>query len=102
MKISQNIFLRHPLWVCRHEVRVVKQIVEDITARLDCQRHASNDENLVGMELHMHQVYKMLAIGSGGVRFLGILGMSGVGKTTLARVIYDNIRSRFEGACFLH
>ncbi|XP_019266010.1 PREDICTED: TMV resistance protein N-like [Nicotiana attenuata] len=43
-----------------------------------------------------------LNVWSGGVRFVGILGMSGLGKTTLARVIYDNISSQFEGACFLH
>lgn len=81
---------------------VIKQIVEHIMARLGSHRHARNAENLVGMESRMQKVYKMLGIGSGGVRFLGILGMSGVGKTTLARVIYDNIRSQFEGACFLH
>ncbi|KAH0744862.1 hypothetical protein KY290_032855 [Solanum tuberosum] len=73
-----------------------------VVCRLGTQRHASNARNPVGMELHMHQVYKMLGLGSGGVRFLGILGMSGVGKTTLARVIYDNLRSQFHGACFLH
>ncbi|KAM3395443.1 TMV resistance protein N [Capsicum galapagoense] len=85
-----------------HEAMVIKQIVEHIMARLGSHRHARNAENLVGMESRMQKVYKMLGIGSGGVRFLGILGMSGVGKTTLARVIYDNIRSQFEGACFLH
>ncbi|PHT52411.1 hypothetical protein CQW23_06873 [Capsicum baccatum] len=85
-----------------HEARVIKKIVTDIMARLGGQRDASNAENLVGMESHMNKVYKMLGVESGGVRFLGILGMSGVGKTTLARVIYENIRSEFEGACFLH
>nr|AAP44392.1 nematode resistance-like protein [Solanum tuberosum] len=85
-----------------HEARVMEKIAEDIMARLGSQRHASNARNLVGMESHMLKVYKMLGIGSGGVHFLGILGMSGVGKTTLARVIYDNIRSQFQGACFLH
>ncbi|KAM3321428.1 TMV resistance protein N isoform X1 [Capsicum chacoense] len=85
-----------------HEARVIKKIVTDIMARLGGQRHASSAENLVGMESHMNKVYKMLGVESGGVRFLGILGMSGVGKTTLARVIYEKIRSEFEGACFLH
>ncbi|KAL3369882.1 hypothetical protein AABB24_007094, partial [Solanum stoloniferum] len=85
-----------------HEAIVIKQIVEDVMARLGSQRHMKNAENLVGIESHMQKVYKMLGMGSGGVRFVGILGMSGVGKTTLARVIYDNIRSHFEGSCFLH
>ncbi|CAN4094673.1 unnamed protein product [Withania somnifera] len=44
----------------------------------------------------------MLGIESGGVRFVGIFGTGGVGKTTLARIIYDNISSQFEGASFLH
>ncbi|KAK4344454.1 hypothetical protein RND71_037548 [Anisodus tanguticus] len=85
-----------------HEARFIEQIVKDIMAKLVGQRHASNAKNLVGMESQMQKVYKMLGVGSGGVHFFGILGMSGVGKTTLARVIYDNISSQFEGACFLH
>ncbi|KAF3620821.1 hypothetical protein T459_24528 [Capsicum annuum] len=85
-----------------HKARVIKQIVEDIMTKLSVQTHASNAEDLVGMELHLQKVYKMLQIGSDEVRFLGILGMGGVGKTTLARVIYENIRSEFKGACFLH
>ncbi|XP_060196142.1 disease resistance protein Roq1-like isoform X2 [Lycium barbarum] len=85
-----------------HEARFIEQIVEDIMAELGGQRHASNAKNLVGMESQMQKVYKMLGVGSGGVRFVGIWGMSGVGKTTLARLIYDNNSGQFEGACFLH
>ncbi|KAM5551841.1 hypothetical protein ABKV19_026612 [Rosa sericea] len=36
-----------------------------------------------------------------GVRFIGIHGMRGIGKTTLARAIYDEIYQDFDRTCFL-
>ena len=35
------------------------------------------------------------------VRMVGIWGMGGIGKTTLARAIYEQISGQFEGCCFL-
>ncbi|XP_054797630.1 disease resistance protein RUN1-like [Prosopis cineraria] len=35
------------------------------------------------------------------VRFVGIWGMGGIGKTTLARIVYERISSQFEMCCFL-
>ena len=42
-----------------------------------------------------------LGEGLGGVRFVGICGMGGMGKTTLAHEIYRRISSNFEASSFI-
>ncbi|KAJ4705482.1 NBS-like putative resistance protein [Melia azedarach] len=43
----------------------------------------------------------LLDIRSNDVRMIGICGMGGIGKTTIARVVYDLLSCEFEGSSFL-
>ncbi|CAH1431607.1 unnamed protein product [Lactuca virosa] len=83
-----------------HESRVIKEIVDTISHRLQLVPSSAN-KNLVGMAARMQRLKLELQIGSGGVRMIGIWGVGGGGKTTLASSIYDEISSNFDGCCFV-
>ncbi|KAF8020078.1 hypothetical protein BT93_G0701 [Corymbia citriodora subsp. variegata] len=57
------------------------------------QRHVTED--LVGMEDPIADINNLLAIDSSDVRLIGIYGMGGIGKTTLALIIFNQLCPRF-------
>ncbi|KAI3741467.1 hypothetical protein L1987_59141 [Smallanthus sonchifolius] len=56
---------------------------------------------LVGIESQVDEVIRILNIESSDVRFIGICGMSGIGKTTLAEVVFEGIRNTFQESSFI-
>ena len=57
---------------------------------------------LVGIESRVREMLDLyLDEGSDGVRFVGICGMGGIGKTTLALSIYERISSNFDASGFI-
>ena len=59
------------------------------------------DEKLVGMRDRLQDLILRLKIRSGGVLMVGIWGLGGGGKTTLATSLYTEISSQFEGHCII-
>ena len=49
----------------------------------------------------MGELESFLAIGSNNVRFIGVWAMGGMGKTTLARVVYHMVSKKFEACSFI-
>ncbi|XP_031112110.1 TMV resistance protein N-like [Ipomoea triloba] len=88
-------------WRRVHEAKFIQKIVEDIMTKLGSTR-SIDDPKLVGIEARMQKLYRLIGLESNDVRFVGIHGMSGIGKTTIARALYDKISMKFEGSSFIH
>uniref|UniRef100_A0A7N2MH21 ADP-ribosyl cyclase/cyclic ADP-ribose hydrolase n=1 Tax=Quercus lobata TaxID=97700 RepID=A0A7N2MH21_QUELO len=58
-------------------------------------------KNFIAMESIMEKFIPLYLGFENNVRMIGIYGMGGLGKTTLARVVYDEFRSHFEGSSFI-
>ncbi|XP_056168234.1 disease resistance protein L6-like [Syzygium oleosum] len=77
---------------------LIEAVVNEVVVRLKTrQRKVTGD--LVGMEDRMAAINSLLDIKSGGVRLIGIYGMDGIGKSTLAKIIYNQLCPRFGKNC---
>ncbi|KAJ0763411.1 putative TIR domain, P-loop containing nucleoside triphosphate hydrolase [Helianthus annuus] len=83
-----------------HEAKCIKEIVGTIFGRLP-PRFTNFNKDLIGIETRLQDLKSKLKMESGGVRFIGIWGVGGGGKTTLASAAYAEISHRFEAHCLL-
>ncbi|RDX70033.1 TMV resistance protein N, partial [Mucuna pruriens] len=77
----------------------VINIVNLVLMRLG--KHPVNLRGAIGIEKPIQYVESLLHQESKDVRVIGIWGMGGIGKTTIAEEIFNKLYSKYDGYCFL-
>ncbi|KAL4645147.1 hypothetical protein ACB092_02G215400 [Castanea dentata] len=83
------------------EAQFINKIVEEISSTASNRTQLFVAQYPVGIDSHVAKIELLLDTKSNGVRMLGIHGLGGVGKTTIAKAVYNRIFDRFDRSCFL-
>ncbi|PHT65300.1 hypothetical protein T459_29725 [Capsicum annuum] len=89
-------------YFCRIEAEKIQQIVDHISSTLCKSAYSlSSLQDIVGINAHLEKLKSLLQTKINDVRIVGIWGIRGVGKTTIAKAMFDTLSYQFKAACFL-
>ncbi|PKI53255.1 hypothetical protein CRG98_026387 [Punica granatum] len=77
-----------------------ESITKEILMKLKVKQKIVPDQ-LIGMDDQVNAVLQLLDIEAHDVRYVGIHGIGGTGKTTLAKVVFNKLTYHFDGCSFL-
>ncbi|ESQ28819.1 hypothetical protein EUTSA_v10019465mg, partial [Eutrema salsugineum] len=82
-----------------NDANMIEQISNDVSNKLFTQSEDFGD--FVGMDAHIEAMNPMLCLENEEVRMVGIVGPSGIGKSTIARALFSRLSSRFDNRTFV-
>ncbi|XP_004298207.1 PREDICTED: TMV resistance protein N-like [Fragaria vesca subsp. vesca] len=83
------------------EASVIQEIIELISKKLVNITNLDVAKHPVGTEPRVKEIEKLLGVEGREVHMVGIWGTGGIGKTTIAKAVYNSIALKFDGSCFL-
>ncbi|CAN1229978.1 Disease resistance protein L6 [Linum perenne] len=80
---------------------IVDDIYAHIWSHISKDNYTLDTDELVGIDDHIEVLLEKLSVDTENVTMVGIHGLGGIGKTTIAKAVYNTISSRFDRCCFV-
>ncbi|XP_018728263.2 disease resistance protein RUN1-like [Eucalyptus grandis] len=84
-----------------HEGELVKVVIKKVLSELKKAFQLVVTEQLVGINNVVEKILRLLDDNPSATQIVGIYGMGGIGKTTLAKVVHNKLSDQFQYSSFI-
>ncbi|XP_048135627.1 disease resistance protein L6-like [Rhodamnia argentea] len=93
--------LKYEEYAIGHEGELGELVVKTVLRKLRKDSPLSVPKELVGLDGDLEEIMESIDIPSGHAKMIEIYGMGGIGKTTFAKCIYNQLWNKFDYTSFL-